>query len=38
LRLEERHQLALPIWNKKFSPFDDMMAPTNLDNTPYKIP
>ena len=38
LSLEERHQLALPIWKKKYGPLADMMVPTNVDNTPYKIP
>jgi thymidylate synthase len=36
--LEERHQLALPIWKEKYGPLADMMVPTNVDNTPYKIP
>jgi len=38
LSLEERHQLALPIWKEKYGPLADMMVPTNVDNTPYKIP
>jgi thymidylate synthase len=38
LTLEERHQLALPIWKEKYGPLADMMVPTNVDNTPYKIP
>jgi thymidylate synthase len=38
LTLEERHQLALPIWKEKYGPLADMMVPTNIDNTPYKIP
>ena len=38
LRLEERHQLALPIWKEKYGPLADMMVPTNVDNTPFKIP
>jgi len=38
LSLEERHKLALPIWKKKYGPLSDMMVPTNVDNTPYKIP
>jgi thymidylate synthase len=38
LSLEERHQLALPIWKKKYGPLADMMVLTNVDNTPYKIP
>ena len=38
LRLEERHQLALPIWKEKYGPLAVMMVPTNVDNTPYKIP
>jgi hypothetical protein len=38
LSLEERrHQLALPIWRKVW-PIADMMVPTNVDNTPFKIP
>ena len=36
--LEERHKLALPIWKEKYGPLADMMVPTNVDNTPYKIP
>ena len=38
LSLEERHQLALPIWKEKYGPLADMMVMTNVDNTPYKIP
>jgi thymidylate synthase len=38
LSLEERHQLALPIWKEKYGPLADTMVPTNVDNTPYKIP
>ena len=38
LSLEERHQLALPIWKEKYGLLADMMVPTNVDNTPYKIP
>ena len=38
LSLEKRHQLALPIWKEKYGPLADMMVPTNVDNTPYKIP
>jgi thymidylate synthase len=38
LSLEERHQLALPIWKETYGPLADMMVPTNVDNTPYKIP
>jgi thymidylate synthase len=38
LSLEERHQLALPIWKEKYGPLVDMMVITNVDNTPYKIP
>jgi thymidylate synthase len=38
LSLEERHKLALPIWKEKYGPLADMMAPTNVDNTPYNIP
>jgi len=38
LSLEERHKLALPIWKEKYGPLADMMVPTNVDNTPYKIP
>lgn len=38
LSLEERHKLALPIWKEKYGPLADMMIPTNVDNTPYKIP
>ena len=37
LSLEERHQLALPIWKEKYGPLADMMVMTNVDNTPYKI-
>jgi thymidylate synthase len=38
LSLEERYQLALPIWKEKYGSLVDMMVPTNVDNTPYKIP
>ena len=38
LSLEERHQLALPIWKEKYGPLADMMVLTNVDNTSYKIP
>ena len=38
LTIEERHQLALPIWKEKYGPLADMMVMTNVDNTPYKIP
>ncbi len=38
LSLEERHKMALPIWRKKYGLLADMMVPTNVDNTPYKIP
>jgi thymidylate synthase len=38
LSLEERHQIALPMWKEKYGPLADMMVPTNIDNTPYKIP
>jgi thymidylate synthase len=38
LTLQERHQLALPIWKEKYGPLADMMVATNIDNTPYRIP
>jgi thymidylate synthase len=38
LSLEERYKIALPIWKEKYGPLADMMVPTNVDNTPYKIP
>ena len=38
LSLEERYKIALPIWKEKYGPLADTMAPTNVDNTPYKIP
>jgi thymidylate synthase len=38
LSLEERYQLALPLWKEKYGPLADMMVPSNVDNTPYKIP
>jgi thymidylate synthase len=38
LSLEERHQLALPIWKEKYGPLVNMMVMTNVDNTPYEIP
>jgi len=30
LSLEERHQLALPIWKEKYGPLADMMVSTNV--------
>ena len=38
LSLEERYQLALPIWKEKYGHLANMMVPSNVDNTPYKIP
>jgi hypothetical protein len=38
LSLEERHNIALPIWKEQYGPLADMMVPTNVDNTPFKIP
>lgn len=38
LSLEERHKIALPIWKEKYGLLADIMVPTNVDNTPYKIP
>ncbi len=38
LSLEERYKIALPIWKEKYGPLANMMVPTNVDNTPYKIP
>jgi thymidylate synthase len=38
LTLDERYEIALPIWKEKYGPLADMMVPTNVDNTPYKIP
>jgi hypothetical protein len=38
LNLEERHKIALPIWKEQYGPLADMMVPTNVDNTPFKIP
>jgi hypothetical protein len=38
LSLEERHKMVLPIWREKYGLLADMMVPTNVDNTPYKIP
>jgi len=38
LSLEERYKIALPIWKEKYGPLADTMVPTNVDNTPYKIP
>jgi hypothetical protein len=38
LSLEERYQIAIPIWKEKYGPLANMMVPTNVDNTPYKIP
>jgi thymidylate synthase len=36
--LEERYKIAFPIWKEKYGPLADTMVPTNVDNTPYKIP
>lgn len=38
LSLEERYQIAIPIWKEQYGPLADMMGPTNVDNTPFKIP
>jgi len=38
LSLDERYKIALPIWKEKYGPLANMMVPTNVDNTPYKIP
>ena len=38
LSLEERYEIALPIWKEKYGILANMMVPTNVDNTPYKIP
>jgi thymidylate synthase len=38
LSIEERYEIALPIWKEKYGPLADMMVPTNVDNIPYKIP
>ena len=38
LSLEERYKIALPIWKEKYGLLANMMVPTNIDNTPYKIP
>jgi hypothetical protein len=38
LSLEERYQIAIPIWKEQYGPLADMMVPTNVDNTPFKIP
>jgi thymidylate synthase len=38
LSLEERYKIVFPIWKEKYGPLADMMVPTNIDNTPYKIP
>lgn len=38
LSLEERYKIALPIWKEKYGILANMMVPTNVDNTPYKIP
>jgi hypothetical protein len=38
LSLEERYKIALPIWKEQYGPLADMMVPTNVDNTPFKIP
>jgi thymidylate synthase len=38
LSLEERYEIALPIWKENYGPLADMMIATNIDNTPYKIP
>jgi thymidylate synthase len=38
LSLEERYKIAFPIWKEKYGPLADTMVPTNVDNTPYKIP
>lgn len=38
LSLEERHNIALPIWKEKYGALAEMMVKINIDNTPYKIP
>jgi len=38
LSLEERYEIALLIWKEKYGLLANMMVPTNVDNTPYKIP
>ena len=38
LSLKERYNIALPIWKEQYGPLADMMVPTNVDNTPFKIP
>ena len=38
LSLEERHNIALPIWKEKYGALAEMMVKTNIDNTRYKIP
>jgi len=38
LSLDERYKIALPIWKEKYGLLANMMVPTNVDNTPYKIP
>jgi hypothetical protein len=38
LSLEERYKIDLPIWKEKYGILANMMVPTNVDNTPYKIP
>jgi hypothetical protein len=38
LSLDERYKIALPIWKEKYGLLANMMVPTNIDNTPYKIP
>jgi len=38
LSLEERYEIALPIWKENYGPLADMMVATNVDNTPYRIP
>jgi hypothetical protein len=38
LSLDERHNIALPIWKEKYGELAEMMVKTNVDNTPYKIP
>jgi thymidylate synthase len=38
LSLDERYEIALPIWKENYGPLADMMVATNIDNTPYRIP
>ena len=38
LSLDERHNIALPIWKEKYGILAEMMVKTNVDNAPYKIP